>query len=127
MTKKVNRPATHWWLRRPKYIAIFLREAGSLFILAHVLIFTFAVIRAHDGLKAYNDFMAVVNSPLMTSLSIVILAFALYHSLSWFSLSARVQPLKIGKKVISSLAAILINSAILLVASFIVVALILGG
>lgn len=127
MIQKAKQPATHWWLRKPKYVGIFLREAGSFFILAYVVIFTLAALRAHDGVEAYNSFMSMVNSPLITPLSIVIFVFAIYHSLTWFGLSAKVQPLRIGKKVISTLEAILINSVILIGASFLVVNLILGA
>jgi fumarate reductase subunit C len=59
------------------------------------------------------------------ALSLVILAFALYHSITWFMLVPKVQPLRVGGLRVVGMWALALNLLLLIIASTLVIALIL--
>ncbi len=120
--KKVE-SSRFWWLRKPKYIAIFLRELTAVFIVTYVLLYLSIL----SGLKAGNvDLVRSLVTPPLVLLSLVILAFTLYHSVTWFMALQRVQPIKLGGFTIPAGLALALNLVILLVASLLVGLLVFG-
>jgi len=118
-------PSRFWWLRRPKYIAILLREASSIFILLYVIIYLQLLSQLAGGGPAYQAFLKALASPPLMALSLVILAFALYHSITWFMLVPKVQPLRVGGLRVVGMWALALNLLLLIIASTLVIALIL--
>ena len=60
------------------------------------------------------------------ALGILILAFSLYHSITWFVLSARAQPIKIRGFTLSGGLAFVVNLALMVIMSLIVVTVVFG-
>ncbi len=119
----VKEPSRYWWLRRRKYIAIFLRELSSVFILAYVLLYLLILAQVQSGERGLMTQFAMVP---FVALSVTLLAFSLYHSITWFLLLPRIQPMKIGKAVLSGKLALIANLGGLVVASLLVASLVYG-
>ena len=120
---RVKEPSSYWWLRRRKYIAIFLRELSSVFILSYVLLYLLILAQLESGGRGLVSQFATVP---FVGLSITLLAFSLYHSVTWFLLLPRIQPMKIGKVVLSGKLALIANLGGLVVASLLIASLVYG-
>ena len=116
-------PSRYWWLRRRKYIAIFLRELSSVFILAYVLLYLLILAQLQSGVRGLVTQFAMLP---FVALSVTLLAFSLYHSITWFLLLPRIQPMKIGTVVLSGKLALIANLGGLVIASLLVASLVYG-
>jgi len=72
-------------------------------------------------------FPAQFGTPPFVALSLLILAFSLYHSLTWFVLTARAQPIKLRGLTLDGRPAFVTNIAILVILSLTVVLLLFGA
>lgn len=88
-------PST-WWLRHPPYFRFMIRELSSVFIAIFLVVFLVQVHRLSQGPEAYAAFVATLRSPGWVVFHAVALAFALYHSVTWFNLTAVVQVVRLG-------------------------------
>lgn len=116
-------PSRFWWLRRAKYIAVFLRELSSVFILAYVLLYLQILSQLRGG---STDLLSQLGTTPFLFLSLVMLAFSLYHSVTWFMLLPKVQPIKLGNLMLRGGRALLINLVILFFASWLIAFLVFG-
>ena len=91
---------TGWWLKQPRYIRYMLREISALFIGIYVLVLIIALFRLSEGEEAYEAFLASVEWPVGLTFSVFVLAFAIYHSYTWFQVTPKAMPLMLaGKRV----------------------------
>ncbi len=86
-----------WWLRRLPYLSFMAREVSSIFVAAYVVVFMVMLSRISRGPEAYQTFLDSLQSPLAIFFHVVALAFALIHTLSWFSLTPKAMMLYIGE------------------------------
>lgn len=119
----IGEPSKFWWLRRLRYIAIFLRELSSVFILAYVLLYLQILSQLRGGRT--NLLIQFGTAPFLF-LSLVMLAFSLYHSITWFILLPKVQPIRLGNLTLRGGPALLINLILLFFASWLVGFLVFG-
>ena len=90
-------PAT-WWLKRTPYLLFMLRELTSVFIAAYVVLFLVMIRRLSEGQAAYESFLNGLRSPLAISFHVVALAFALFHTITWFHLTPKAMAVRIGEE-----------------------------
>jgi len=90
-------PAT-WWLKRTPYRLFMLRELTSVFVAAYVVIFLMMIRRLNEGQAAYQACLESLKSPLAISFHIVALAFALFHTITWFHLTPKAMAVRIGEE-----------------------------
>jgi len=96
-------PAT-WWLKHPAYFLFMMRELSSVFIALFLVVFLIQIYQLTRGPEAYAAVMRRLGSPGWISFHVVALLFALYHSLTWFTLTSKVQVVRVrGKEVPPSL------------------------
>lgn len=97
------RPARRysWWLSQPRYIRYMLREISSAFIGAYMLLLIVGLARLGQGREAYEGFLAAVLSPAGITFSVLTFAFAVYHSITWFSVTPKAMPLRLGGKAVA--------------------------
>ncbi len=119
----VSEPSKFWWLRRLKYIAVFLRELTSVFILAYVVVYLQILSQLRGGKAALPS---QFGTPLFLILSLVMLAFSLYHSITWFLLLPKIQTIRLGGFTVGGGLALLINLVVLIFASWLVASLVFG-
>jgi fumarate reductase subunit C len=92
-------PST-WWLKKPSYFLFMLRELSSVFIALFLVIYLIQLSQLIDGPQAYVSFAQKLSSPSWILFHLVVLAFALYHSFTWFQSTAVILPIRIGGRLL---------------------------
>jgi len=90
-------PST-WWLRHPAYFRFMMREVSSVFIAIFLVVLLVQFHQLSRGPDAYAAFLKMLRSPGWIAFHVVALAFALYHSVTWFNLTAVVQVVRVGER-----------------------------
>lgn len=91
-------PTTTWFLRQPRYIRYMAREVTCILIGAFTLLLVFALKALTEGQGAYEAFLAGLRMPSMILFLLVALAFALYHTISWFNVTPQAMPIQRGEE-----------------------------
>ena len=89
---------TTWWLSRPGYIRFMIREVTSVFIAIFLVELLVLVHKIGQGPQAYAEMVAKLQSPGWIVFNVVALAFALYHTVTWFRLTGVVQVVRVGER-----------------------------
>ena len=91
--RRYKRPMSRtWWLQNPRYTLFILRESSAVFMVAFVLIYLVQFIKLGSGEASYNAYLDLMGSPLWIAIHIVVLAFALLHSVTWINLMPKGLP-----------------------------------
>jgi fumarate reductase subunit C len=90
-------PAT-WWLKRSPYLLFMIRELTSVFVAAYVVIFLMMIRSLNEGQAAYEACLAELKTPLAISFHVVALAFAVFHTVTWFHLTPKAMAVRIGEE-----------------------------
>lgn len=85
--------ASEWVLRHPRYVRYLVRELSCLFIGAYSFLMVAGLARLAEGPAAWEAFLRALQTPLSVGFHVVALAFALYHSVTWFNLTPKAIPL----------------------------------
>lgn len=86
-----------WWLKRPSYIRYMLRELTCIWIGAYVVMLITGLYRLQQGPAAWESYLAALGSTTGIVFQCAALAFALYHTISWFSLAPSTMPIWRGE------------------------------
>jgi fumarate reductase subunit C len=89
---------TGWFLRQPRYLRYMAREVSCVFIGAWSFVALMGLKRLSEGPAAYQAFLQALSHPLSVALQLVTLAFALYHSTSWFNVTPKAMPVQRGER-----------------------------
>ncbi|MBI4195507.1 MAG: fumarate reductase subunit C [Betaproteobacteria bacterium] len=92
---------TRWFLRQPRYMRYMMREVTCLSIGAYALVLVLGIKRLSEGRAAYEGFLQALASPGGILFHLVVLAFALYHTASWFNVTPKAMPVQIGESFVS--------------------------
>lgn len=106
-----------WFLRHPRYLRYMAREVTCVFIGLHALILLVALRRLSEGREAWETFLQNLTGPAGVVLQLVVLAFAVYHSTSWFNVTPKAMPVQIGEEFLPGAVIIGAHYAVWLVAS----------
>jgi len=87
-----------WFLRSPRYLRYMAREVSCVFIALHGLVLLVGLKRLSEGREAWETFLDNLTAPFGVQLQLLILAFAVYHSTSWFNVTPKAMPVQIGEK-----------------------------
>ena len=93
-----KRVSTYWWLQRWEYLRFVLREISSVFIAWFVVLTLVQIYSASQGPNAYGDFLEFLKNSFVLALNIISFFFVVYHSITWFNLSARAMSIRVGGK-----------------------------
>jgi len=91
----VKQPFT-WWTRRRGYLLYMLRELTAVGIAAWMLLFLVEIARARQGAGGYEP----LGGPLFVAISLVCLALALWHSLTFLSLAGLFMRIPLGDRTV---------------------------
>jgi fumarate reductase subunit C len=86
-----------WFLKKPAYTKFMVREITGAFIAAYALFLLCVLCAAHDSAR-FHQIYAGLKTPLSITLHLVVLWFALFHSVTFFDLTPRALPVRIGDK-----------------------------
>jgi fumarate reductase subunit C len=104
MAEKVSRKpyvreTTYRWIfRHPRYVRYMTREFSCLFIGSWTLLMVWGLKQLAEGPEAWASFLECLRSPASIAFHLVALAFATYHSVTWFNLTPKALPLQIGEE-----------------------------
>jgi fumarate reductase subunit C len=115
--RKVERS---WWLGHRRYIAYMVRELTSLFIGLYCAVLVVGLFRLVQGRAAWESFIATLSSPTGVLFQLVCLAFAAYHSVTWFALTPKAMPLVVRGEPIPAQAIVGAHYAVWAVVSLVV-------
>ncbi|MBT8420943.1 MAG: fumarate reductase subunit C [Gammaproteobacteria bacterium] len=90
-------PKYTWYLRQGRYVRYMAREVTSLFIGLHAFLLICGLGALSQGEVAYNEFLAVLESPFYVVFLIVALLFVIYHSIAWFNVTPQAMPVQVGE------------------------------
>lgn len=108
-----------WWLANGHFTRYMIREWTSFFVAVFSLIYVYELSLFASGAK--DNALALMRNPGIVAFNIVAFAFTLYHAATWFYLTGKVQPIKIGKTTTKPWQALLVNILILLIISYAVI------
>ncbi len=92
-----HRPmATTWWLTNRAYFLFMVRELTSVFIAAYLILFLVMLYKLALGREAYEAYLLFLASPGMVVVHVVILAAALFHTVTWFNLTPMAMRVRFG-------------------------------
>ena len=117
------RPMDGWWRRDPFFVRYMAREVTSIFVVAYAVILLVTVLRLAQGEASFDQWVAVLRTPKMVLLHVVLLIVFAYHTFSWFEIMPKTMaPVVVaGRKVpacaitAAGLAASLVASAVLFI------------
>ncbi len=87
---------TTWWTAEPRYIRYMAREVSCVLIGAYSAVIVVGLLRLSQGAAAWNGFMDALQTPIGIAFHLLALAFALYHTTTWFNVTPKAMPLQIG-------------------------------
>jgi fumarate reductase subunit C len=92
--KEYIRPIpTTWWLKKKSYTLFMLREVTALFVAGYSIFLIVLVYRAGQGPDVFSQFVEGLKSPVSIVLHLLVLAMAIYHSITWSSATPKIMVL----------------------------------
>ena len=110
-----------WWTANRRYTQYMLREWTSLFVALYSLLFIYGLSLWATGSR--NAFLDFLRNPAMIGFSFLALAFTIYHALTWFYLLGAIAPVKIGRKTTRPWHALILNTILLVIVSYLAISL----
>ncbi|MGQ0568405.1 MAG: fumarate reductase subunit C [Armatimonadota bacterium] len=89
-------PRFNWWLGNRAFTLFVVRELTSVFIAAYVVLVMLLLRNLTLGREAYEAYLRFLGSPGMVVFHLVALAAAVYHSITWFTLSPKAMVVRVG-------------------------------
>ena len=97
--KPYHRPFPNtWWLKRRPYFLFMIRELTAIFVGGYCVFLLFFIHKVSQGPEAYAQMIEGLKSPVSIILHLIALAFAIYHSVTWFNLTPKIIVLQIGEE-----------------------------
>jgi fumarate reductase subunit C len=109
-----------WWLGQRRYVFYMVRELTSLFVGLYCALLVVGLFRLAQGRAAWESFLAALSSPIGVLLQLVCLAFATYHSVTWFALTPKAMPLSVRGEPVPAKAIVGAHYAVWVIVSLIV-------
>jgi fumarate reductase subunit C len=92
------RPITSEWIfRHPRYVRYMVREFSCLFIGGWTVLMVWGLKQLSEGPAAWAAFLELMRSPASIVFQLLTLAFATYHSVTWFNLTPKALPGQVGE------------------------------
>jgi fumarate reductase subunit C len=89
---------SEWIFRHPRYLRYMVRELSCLFIGGWTLLMVWGLKQLAEGPVAWAAFLELLRSPASIAFHLLALAFAIYHSITWFNLTPKALPLQRGEE-----------------------------
>jgi fumarate reductase subunit C len=116
-----------WWLDKRAYLLFMLREMTSIFIAAYLALFLIQIAQLSRGAEAYAAFLKRLASPGWILFHLVAFVAALYHSITWFNLTPKVFPVRMGEERLAPIFVIAPNYVAWVAVSAVIAWIVLGG
>ncbi len=90
-------PTASWWLAQPRYIRYMAREVSCVLIGGYTAVVVTGLVRLSERAAAWTGFLDALQSPASVAFHLLALAFALYHTTTWFNVTPKAMPVQIGE------------------------------
>ncbi len=87
-----------WWMKQLFYTKYMIREGSSVLVTIYGLVLAWGLLRLSQGESAFNAWLGSLHSPLAIIFHLCALVLALYHTITWFSLSPKLVDIQLGGK-----------------------------
>jgi fumarate reductase subunit C len=87
-----------WYLKSAPYRWFMVREMTSVFIGAYLIFLVVLLFRLAAGAQSFERMLTTMQSPVSIVFHFIVLAAALYHSITWFNLTPKVMPVRLGEE-----------------------------
>src|SRR6266567_4684437 len=114
-----------WFLKRWPYRIFMLRELSAVFLALYTVLLLVLVTKVHQGADAFRAYAGMLGSPAFVVFSIVVLLFALLHSVTWFQAMPKGLPLRRGEEKVPPILLIGANYVVMVALTVIVLAIVL--
>ena len=99
MMSPYHRPMSPtWWLTNRAYFLFMIRELTSVFIVAYLILFLLMLHNLAKGREAYEAYLRFLASPGMIVFHVLMLAAALFHTVTWFNLTPLAMRMQFGER-----------------------------
>ena len=88
---------TRWYLAQPRYLRYMSREVTCVFIGALAVLMLVALVRLAQGPDAWAAFLDALRSPGGIALLVLVLAFSVHNTTSWFNVTPKVMRVQLGE------------------------------
>ena len=86
-----------WFLKTGPYRRFMIRELTSFFIAGYLVFLLIWLHRLAQGPERFEAMLQATRSPLSIVFHLIVLAAALYHSITWFNLTPQAMPVRMGE------------------------------
>lgn len=93
----VRRVPITWWLHNRRYFLFMVRESTSVFIALFILGYLYQLFLISRGAEVHDSFQESLRSVPFVVGYVIVLLFALYHSVTWLGLVSKIQIVRIGR------------------------------
>ncbi|MCK5817756.1 MAG: fumarate reductase subunit C [Psychromonas sp.] len=87
-----------WWMKQLFYTKYMIREGSSVLVTIYALVLAWGLFRLSQGEVAFNAWLGSLQSPLAIIFHLCAFILALYHTITWFSLSPKLVDIQVGGK-----------------------------
>jgi fumarate reductase subunit C len=92
-----------WWMKKRSYFIFVLRELSSVFVAWFAVFLMIMVFAIGRGEAAYQSFLSWAASPVVIVINIVALAFAILHTVTWFTLTPQAMVVRFGGRQVAAM------------------------
>lgn len=91
-----------WYVKDPHfnrwfYVDYMLRESTCIAIAIYTILFVWGLGALASGPEAFTGFIGAMQSPMGVLIQLVLLAFTVYHTVTWFKLAPQgMKPIRMG-------------------------------
>jgi len=93
-----RRRSRTWYLESWPYRLFMLRELSAVFLALYTVLLLVLVTKVQAGPAAFADYIDTLRSPLLVGAHLLIMAFALLHTVTWFQAVPKGLPLRRGEE-----------------------------
>jgi len=120
-TKEYIRPMPwNWWLHNYHLTLFMIRELTSVFVAGYAVFLMVMLYRYGQSAERFHEFYLTLQSPWSVVLHLIVLAFVVFHSLTWFNLTPKVVILWRGEEKVSPALIIAAHYGLWLVVSLVI-------
>ena len=117
-----RRRSRTWYLESWPYRLFMLRELSAVFLALYTVLLLVLVMKVQAGPAAFADYVDTLRSPLLVGVHVLIMAFALLHTVTWFQAVPKGLPLRRGEEPVPPRLMIGATYALLLAVTVVVIA-----
>ena len=95
-----QRVSAYWWLGSWPYVRFILRELSSLAVAFFVALTLAQIYALSQSPQIYAELQEWLRQPVVLALNVVVLLFAVFHTLTWFAAAPKAMAVRMrGKRV----------------------------